>query len=237
MVLDLSIVIPVYNGAATIKLVCEELIGHLTSQNISYEIILINDCSKDNSWYVIQKLSHKHNCINGVDLQSNMGQQNATYIGMKQAVGQYILTMDDDGQHDPRDVVSLFNVISDNKFDLVYGIPDQKQHKSYRHIGTMLTDLFFTVILKKNVRIKISSFRIFHSKLVQDIKINDGDFLYVSAELLKQKPRVANMTMAHRKRLEGKSNYTIKKLLQLYGKLVITYTPLMNLRGNGRRRG
>lgn len=220
---ELSVVIPVYNGEGTLETLIEEI-----SQAIfmySYEIILVDDCSPDGSKQVIEKLKGKYSQVVGYHLHQNLGQQTATLIGIQNSTGQYILTMDDDGQHDPKDILVLYEILKSGGYDLVYGIPEIKQHASYRKMGTVFTDWLFTVCLKKPSDLRISSFRILSRSLADSLNHLNQSFVYISALLLLQKPKVCHIHTRHRQRKVGQSNYTIAKLIGLYMKLLIYHVP------------
>ncbi|MCX6294814.1 MAG: glycosyltransferase [Bacteroidetes bacterium] len=103
--IEISIVIPVYNSSSII----EELHKRISNAlSVSYEIIFVNDCSKDDSWQKIISLSKIHPSITGVHFRKNSGQDNALLAGLRIAKGNYCVIMDDDLQHDPNDILKLY---------------------------------------------------------------------------------------------------------------------------------
>ncbi|WP_105616795.1 glycosyltransferase family 2 protein [Vallitalea okinawensis] len=221
---DLSIVIPVYNGAKSIETLCYEIDANLN--NFTYEILLVDDGSKDDSYEVMKRLSHQFKQIKSIKLRENAGQQNTLLCGIRHVTGAYCITMDDDGQHDPGDIPLLYKKIKEG-YNVVYGIPFQKQHAKYRSIGTMLTDWLFNTIIGKPKAIKISSYRIMTSDVVKIISRYPYRFIYLSAVIFHYTKRVANIPINHRKRKEGSSNYNLSRLLRLYMKLITYFTPCL----------
>lgn len=229
---ELSIVIPVYNGAKSIKEVCYEIDASL--KDFTYEILLVDDRSKDESYEVMKELSQQFQQIKSIRLKENAGQQNALLCGICQVKGAYCITMDDDGQHDPRDISLLYEKIKEG-YDVVYGIPLHKQHAKYRNIGTRMTDWLFNTIIGKPKDIKISSYRMMTRDVVDIISSYPYQFIYLSAVIFHHTNKVANVPINHRQRNNGTSNYNLFKLLRLYIKLVTYFTPCLKLfrkRGN-----
>ena len=105
---EISVIIPVYNSSLSLKSLIDELFIELKNNFKSYELILIDDKSLDDSWKIITKLCETHTWIKGIALRKNVGQHNAILAGLRYASGQIIITMDDDGQNDPKYVKDLY---------------------------------------------------------------------------------------------------------------------------------
>ena len=119
--MNLSIVIPIYNSSNIIDKLINQLNLKIDNKKIKkYEIILINDFSKDNSWDVIKKISKKDQRIRGINLLKNYGQHSAIFAGLKFARGKKIITMDDDLQHPPASIMSIYDKL--DHYDLCYTI-------------------------------------------------------------------------------------------------------------------
>src|SRR5580700_7164107 len=98
---SVSVVVPVYNSQDSLPLLVERLEPVLEANTSAYELILVNDCSRDRSWAVIQDLCRRHAWIRGYDLMRNYGQHNALLCGIREARHDVVLTIDDDLQHPP----------------------------------------------------------------------------------------------------------------------------------------
>src|SRR5262252_6037517 len=128
--LALSIVIPVYRSADCLEALNAAISEALVPLGVRYEVVLVNDCSPDESWTVIEELCRRHANVVGVDLRRNFGQDNAILTGVRLARGQYIAVMDDDLQHDPRDIPSLISGLEAG-FDVVYAQFRKKRPKIF----------------------------------------------------------------------------------------------------------
>jgi len=124
---SLAVVIPVYNGAATLPALIERLLPVVRASGAPYEIILVNDGSRDGSWAAIEALSGQHPEIRGIDLMRNYGQHNALLCGIRASRHDVIVTMDDDLQQPPEEIPRLLAKLAEGH-DVVYGTPERDQH-------------------------------------------------------------------------------------------------------------
>jgi glycosyltransferase involved in cell wall biosynthesis len=125
--MDLSIVIPLYNEDESIPELISWIKSVVDKMNISYETILVDDGSRDNSWEVIVKLSSEFAFVRGIKFQRNYGKSAALHEGFKLAQGNVVITMDADLQDSPEEITELYRMISEDKLDLVSGWK-QKRH-------------------------------------------------------------------------------------------------------------
>ena len=109
MTKELSILIPVYNSALCLTETVNKVISSISVLNVSYEIILIDDASSDNSWKVVKALKANNENIIGVRFNKNFGQHNALLCGINIANANYIVTIDDDLEQNPEDIITLYN--------------------------------------------------------------------------------------------------------------------------------
>lgn len=232
--MKISIVIPVYNGALTIESVIDEI--EKTIGDCSYEVILVDDCSQDDSFRVIETLALKDSRLKVIKLKNNVGQQNATFTGLNYVTGDYIVTMDDDFQHD----FSYFHEMKekiDQGMDLVYGLNKNPDGKNLKGFGGKLRDIFFNRTFKTHDLKRVSSFRVFRGDLKNDILKNDYRFIYLSSILLRLTNKVDYIYYEKRKRLVGHSNYSFFRLFKLFINLFYYYSPFipetMKPKGNG----
>lgn len=227
----ISIIIPVYNSEKTISLVCEKIIKTMIDNNMDYEIILVDDYSIDSSYEIMKDVYKKYNHITCIKLKQNCGQQNALLCGLRYGHGDYYVTIDDDLQNMPKDIMILFNELKKG-FDVVYGIPDNTVHKDYRGIGTILKEFMFSTILHKPKNIKLTSFRIMKKSIVQMIIREKLSYVYLSASILKYTKNIGNVHVPYYNRIYGKSNYNFRKLYKLFINILIYYSNihLFNIR-------
>jgi undecaprenyl-phosphate 4-deoxy-4-formamido-L-arabinose transferase len=230
----LSIIIPVYNGQNSLESLVFSICSVLS--NKEFEIILVDDCSKDNSKEVIERLSRDNKKIIPIYFKHNSGQQNAIFAGLQVSSGDYLITMDDDGQHDPNDIKILVNKLEQGH-EGVFAHFESNNNKRHRLIGSKMTDWFFTIFLRKEKTMKISSFRGISRNLVNRMLEDEYKFCYISALMVKNSNNLTCIPMDKLERMYGNSNYNYLKLIKLYLKLIIYYSdlPLTSLykrRGN-----
>ena len=119
--MDVSIVIPLLNEEESLPELCAWIESVMAANNFTYEIILIDDGSTDNSWEVIQALSVKNPAIKGIKFQRNYGKSAGLNEGFKAALGEVIITMDADMQDSPDEIPELRRMIIEEKYDIVSG--------------------------------------------------------------------------------------------------------------------
>jgi len=215
--MKLSIVIPVYNSESSLTVLYNRIIHSVTC---SYEIIFVDDASTDKSMKILTELSRYKN-VKVLHVDRNIGQQAALFNGLKHASGDYIVTMDDDLQHNANDINLLVKQIEEG-YDLVYGI-GKDDYGVHRHLGSKLTALFFKYHYKHMGDKRVSSFRIFTRRLNKQILNCDYKFIYLSGVLLKHTTLVGQMEIVKNKRPYGQSGYNFLKLLKLFLKLNYYY--------------
>lgn len=219
----LSIVIPVYNSYNSLEELYNKLTKTLQYNFDDYELIMVDDHSQDESFKKLKKLHKKDKRVKVIRLAENFGQQNALMCGFHHITGDYIVTMDDDLQHLPADIVELYQEIKKG-YDIVYGIPVERQHLFYRRVGSYLTDKIFNLITHKSKNIRVSSFRILKRSLLEKVILDKTSFVYLSAIILELTDNIGNIYIEHEDRKHGDSNYNFLKLFKLFSKLYIYYS-------------
>jgi len=221
---SISVVIPVYNGANSLPELYQLLSKTLQEMTDDFEIIMVDDFSSDKSYEGIISLHEKDKRVKGIRLAENFGQQNALLCGFNYVKGDYIVTLDDDLQHRPEDIILLYNKIKKG-YDIVYGIPEKREYSFMRKMGSRLTNFLFGIITAKKPKIRVSSFRILRRELLEQVLEHDPEiaFVYISAIVFKYTDRIGNIIVQHNNRKYGRSNYNFRKLLLLFLKLYIYY--------------
>lgn len=228
----LGIIIPVYGSTKSVKQLLEDLPQALRDV-CTYHVYLIDDSNNETvSAYLKQHCTGKE--ITLITLNKNYGQQNAVLCGLT-FVHKHpaVLTMDDDLQHPPSLIPALYQKLSEG-FDLVYAIPENQETNPVRRLGSSLRDYLFSLFFFHGTKTKVSSFRIMTNKIARTCASFQGGFFYFSAEALKKRasvpyPKTANIIYQKPKRAYGKSGYTFQKLIFLFGKLFLHYTPLSSI--------
>ena len=130
----LSIVVPVFNSEASLELLAERIHASLGATLAPVELILVNDCSGDRSWEVIEKLQRQFPWVRGINLVRNFGQHNALLCGIRAARYPLTITMDDDLQNPPEEVPKLVKKLIAESVDVVYGTPQRESPRDQRAI-------------------------------------------------------------------------------------------------------
>ena len=161
---SISVVTPVYNGEASIAELCRRLSEVLPRIATEYEIILVNDGSRDRSWEIISELSSRFATVRGLNLMRNYGQHNALLCGIRAAKYDVIVTMDDDLQHPPEEIPRLLEQLEQG-FDVVYGAPKAEQHGFMRALASRITRLALSIAIGMDLAKNVSAFRVFRTQL------------------------------------------------------------------------
>lgn len=221
-----SIVIPVYNGALSIGRLVDELIAQL-SPKFSIEIVLVNDCSPDNSEEVCIGITKKHpNFVSFYSLAMNVGEHNAVMAALNKANGDYALIMDDDFQNPISEVIKLINYMTNNDYDVVYTYYQEKKHSFFRNLGSKFNDKMANVMLKKPKDLYLSSFKIINRFLIDEVIKYNLPYPYLDGLILRTTSSIGKVEVSHNKREIGKSNYTLKKLISLWMNMFTNFSIL-----------
>jgi polyisoprenyl-phosphate glycosyltransferase len=212
----LAILIPVYNGAATISKLIDTVIDTLAQSAHLHEIILVNDGSQDNSHEVILEAIDRHpNYITYVQLFRNFGEHNAVMCGLNHLTADVVVIIDDDFQNPPSEILPLVVKILEG-YDVVYSYYEKKQHSLFRNFGSNINDKVATILLSKPANLYLSSFKAISAPLVDIIIRYKGPFPYVDGLILRSTTRIGTQLVKHAKREEGRSGYTLGKLISLW---------------------
>jgi glycosyltransferase involved in cell wall biosynthesis len=219
----LSIVIPVYNGARSIG----ELVAALEGLAVpgGHEIVLVNDCSPDDSLAVCRGLvAGARVPITLVDLARNFGEHNAVMAGLRQARGQHIITMDDDLQNPPSEVLRLLEFAQSSGKDVVYTYYGHKEHAFWRNLGSRFTNRVADWLLDKPKGLYLSSFRCMTQFVAREIIRYEGPFPYVDGLILQVTQSIGRVEVQHLPRAHGGSNYTLRRLVRLWLNMVVNFS-------------
>jgi polyisoprenyl-phosphate glycosyltransferase len=212
--MDLSLIIPVYRSANTLDALVRRLLAVLDETGLAYEIVFVEDGSPDHSWRVLNALQAMYpDRIIAIQLMCNYGQHNALMCGFRHARGEYIVTLDDDLQNPPEEIPKLIAAVQAQDLDLVYGIYDTKKHSGWRNLGSAVINAFYRAVF--NASVTVTSFRIIRRELLESIFSYNLNFTYIDGLLAWNTRRIGQVPVAHHPRLEGRSGYSLGKLLGL----------------------
>lgn len=214
----LSIVIPVYNSEKTIEEVVSEIEIVVSKLNSKYdlEIMLVNDYSKDNSLEVCKNICKHKSFVKLISFSKNFGQHNALMAGIKIASGDYIISMDDDLQTPPDEMGKLIDELEKNNYDVVFAKYKTENKSIFRIFGGFVNDKMANILAEKPKNITINSYFIMKKYIADEIIKYDHAYPYMGGLIFRVTQNVGNVLIQHRDRKISKTNYTLKKLLQLW---------------------
>ena len=222
---NLSIVIPVYNSENTLEELVARLGKILPEISTNFEVILVNDGSRDLSWQTIHRLGEKHYWIHGINLMRNYGQHNALLCGLRAALYEITVTLDDDLQHPPEEIPHLIKEI-EKGYDVVYGIPVRQQHGLWRNLASVITKLSLQGAMGVENARNVSSFRAIRTQLRDSFTQFRSPFVVLDVLLTWGTTRFTSIPTHHEPRQIGKSNYTFGKLIQHAINMITGFTIL-----------
>jgi undecaprenyl-phosphate 4-deoxy-4-formamido-L-arabinose transferase len=212
-VLTVSVVIPVYRAALTLR----ELYGQLsiTMQQIAptFEIIFVEDCGGDESWSVITELAEADQRVRGIRMSRNYGQHNALLCGVRAARYDVIVTMDDDLQHPVSEIAQLLAALGPD-VDVVYGAPQDEQHGFLRDVASRLTKLALASAMGAETARNVSAFRAFRTRLREGFRDYRSPTVSIDVLLTWTTSRFATIKVPHAPRTLGVSGYSVGRLIR-----------------------
>src|SRR5256886_14936304 len=220
---ELSLVIPVYNGSRTIGPLVEQTAKIFGST--SFEIVLVNDGSEDDSERVCVKLAEKFpQNVTFVHLSRNFGEHSAVLAGFTQARGRYVAVLDDDSQNPPEEVVRMLDELKRKNYDVVYGHYIEKKHSWFRNLGSRLNDLLPTLTLHQPNDLYLSSFKVMNRFLVNEIIKYRGPYPYTDGLIYRVTRNIGQIPVEHRASQSGQSRYTLRRLVRLWLNMFLNFS-------------
>jgi glycosyltransferase involved in cell wall biosynthesis len=219
----LTIVIPVYRGASTIGTLVAELSRLEPTGGL--EIVLVNDGSPDNSDEICRSLLTDATVpLTSIEHARNFGEHNAVMTGLRHARGAYVISMDDDLQNPPEEVVRLFDHARAGKWDVVYTRYAVKQHAGWRNLGSRFANKVADVLLDKPKGLYLSSFRCMSALVVRAVTQYTGPYPYIDGLIMQVTRRIDSIEVRHLPRIEGRSNYNLARLVRLWLNLATSFS-------------
>ncbi len=209
----ISVVVPVYNSELILPALIKRLGPALAALSNRYEVILVNDGSRDQSWKVIQELSRSFSFVRGINMMRNYGQHNALLCGIRAARFDILVTMDDDLQHPPEEIHKLLARL-DEGFEMVYGFPEQLQHGLLRNVASGLTKLALQKSMGAETARHVSAFRAFRTQSRDAFANYHSPFVSIDVVLTWATTQFVAIQVRHDPRQAGTSNYTFGMLFR-----------------------
>ena len=225
-----TILIPVYRNEGGLEELVKRIGASMANSAYAncFELILIDDCSPDDSWKAIKQLSQTYPFVQGATLSKNFGQHNAIMAGLNLVSGQYVVLMDDDLQHPPEAIPSMLAELVAGA-DVCYTRYANRQHAAWKIAGSKFNDIMASWLLSKPKGLYLSSFKALKRGMVDQIRSHEGPFAYLDGLILDITRRIATVEIQHGTRAYGEGNYSLKKSVSLWLRMV-TGTSIVPLR-------
>ncbi|MEY2575594.1 MAG: hypothetical protein QOF80_1081 [Verrucomicrobiota bacterium] len=221
----LSIVVPLYNAAATLPALYQE-ISALQVQG-GHELIIVNDGSRDETEAVALKLVRESQMpMTFLSLSRNFGEHNAVLAGLRAVSGRYAVTLDDDLQNPPSEALKLLAVAEAENRDVVFGIYDRKEHAWWRNAGSQLTNLIADFVVEKPKKLYLCSFRCLSRFVIDEIIKSRTPYPYIDGLIFQVTQNVGTARVRHAERTQGNSGYNFRKLMRLWISMLVNVSIL-----------
>lgn len=208
----LSVVVPVYNSEDSLPLLVARLEPVLRACAERFELVLVNDGSRDGSWQVVERLVASHAWIRAVNLMRNYGQHNTLLCGIRLAHGDVVVTSDDDLQNPPEEIPKLLAKLAEG-YDVVYGTPERQRHGLLRDLASLITKITLQAAMGAQTARNVSAFRAFRAPLRRAFDDFRGPYVNIDVLLTWATSRFGAIRVRHDGRALGASNYTLGKLM------------------------
>jgi polyisoprenyl-phosphate glycosyltransferase len=221
--IEYSVIVPVFNSEASLEELLSRLIAVMTTTGKGYELIFVDDGSRDGSWEVLKKLKEKQpGLVTAIRLAKNFGQHSATFCGFNFAKGNFIITIDDDLQCPPEEIPSLIKAMEEADAELVYGIYKKKKQSLLRNIGSESFKKSASLVVGSSK--EGSSFRLISKNIIQKILIHHQNFVFIDEILHWYTEYIALVAVEHQKRKYRSTGYNRRKIWGLVFNLMYYYT-------------
>ncbi|NOZ24450.1 MAG: glycosyltransferase family 2 protein [Planctomycetes bacterium] len=218
-----SVVIPVYNSEGIIGTTIDRIVAFFEKHELDYEVLLVNDGSRDGSWEVVREKAQANPHLVAMNLLHNYGQHTAVLCGLRKSTGDYVITLDDDMQNPPEEMIHLIEKAKEG-YDLVVGKFRHKRHALYRRWGSIVVGAINRRIFHQPKDFTMTSFRLIRRDVVERICSYHTSYPYITGMALMFSANRANVMVDHRERDVGKSNYNVFKITELVMRILFNYS-------------
>lgn len=222
----LSVVVPVYGGnEILVELVrqVEDVARNILKLQDQFELLFVDDRGPGGNWEVISKLAATRPHVKGIRLRKNVGQHNAVLTGLRFAVGEVVVIMDDDLQHSPYDIPALYKKIADG-YDVCYASFSQRRHALWKIVGSHVNDRVATFLLRKPPGLYLSPFKALSSDVSQEIAKFSGPRVYLDGLILSVTQDICQIEVEHHARLAGEGAYGLGRSISLWMTMATSFS-------------
>ncbi len=204
----LSVVVPFYNEAESLEMVCEEVRETLSvHEGLSWELVMVDDGSTDGTSTIMDGLARRYDNYRAIHLRPNSGQSAALEAGVHAALGNFIATLDGDGQNDPRDILHLYEEMKKHGVDMMCGIRQRRADNIIRRLSSRIANSVRSSVLKDNITDVGCSVRIFRRSCLERIRFFRNAHRFFPALFIMAGFTVKETPVNHRTRRYGTSKY------------------------------
>lgn len=216
--MKISFVIPCYRSSGTIRFVVDEIRSAMSRRPATdFEVVMVSDHSPDDVYRVIEDMCRNDpGHLRGMELARNFGQHAALLAGYSRSTGDYVVSLDDDGQTPVSEVWALVDKLETDGVDVVYASYSEKKHSRLRNWGSWVNDRMACWLLDKPRALKVTSYFVARRFVIDEILRYNQAFPYVIGLVLRTTRSIANVPVIHRERIDGVSGYTFPKLVALW---------------------
>ena len=218
-----SLVVPVFNSVDLVGTTISRIVEVFEDAGLSYQLVLVNDGSRDGSWEVIAEAARTNPHVVALNLLQNYGQHHANVAGFREATGDYVITLDDDLQNPPEEALVLIDEAM-HGWDVVFGRFDRKQAAGYRRVGSHLISMINRRVFGQPAGLTVSNFRILRRSVVDRICASRTAHPYITGEALMFSSSRTDVLVRHEARASGKSGYSMGRILRLVFAILFSYS-------------
>lgn len=216
-----SIVIPAHNEEANVVELHRQIREVLESMPGAYEIIFINDASRDNTQAKLEQLRQENPSVKIIQFRRQFGQTAAWWAGFDYASGKYVITMDADLQNDPKDIPALVKKLEDEKLDVVSGWRRDRKDKQSFMAMSKVGNWIHRVVTGEKIHDHGCSLKIYRAEALADIELYSEMRRYITALLSWKGFKIGEMVVQHHPRVAGKTNYNFRKKIKAFLDLLV----------------
>lgn len=219
-----SVVIAVFNSADIVGTTIDRTLAFFHDHGLAVEIICVNDGSRDDSWQVLRRKAAEHPQVVLINLLRNYGQHNANLCGLRHARGDWVVTIDDDLQNPPEEIVKLLVEAAAGDRDAVFGAFDRKHAQRHRRLGSHLIGMINRRVFGQPRDLTVTNFRLLRRDVVDRIAADRSAYPYITGLSLLYSHNRGNATVAHAARPTGRSNYNLLRIARLVLTILFSYS-------------
>lgn len=219
-----DIIIPVYNGETTVGPLFDKIKTFFLDNGSDFKVLFVYDCGPDNSWQVLKQLKQQHPAlITLIKLSRNYGQHNAIICGIEHSNADFVITMDEDLQHDPKDIDALISKQIEEDYDVVYGKYDSREHSILRNSGSW----FLKRMISKgipDIHPDYSAFRLIRRDIAKALVTMQNSYTFLDGYISWVTTHCTSCMVSHAPRQGGESAYNFKKLIGHTINIFVTFS-------------